>query len=138
MAKDLTDDMTRQQTALDSVNEALDFLASFERDTQPQFERETEHIIIDTYGSLSRKDPEEVPHTARENESCECSITIVQSGRERSLQPRFFRRNEIYKASEHSIVEQLSEELQKGSMKTKLDNFTSDGVECASLVILST
>ena len=50
---------------------------------QSQFERETEHAIIDTDGSLFRKDPQEVPHTARENESCECSITIVQSGRER-------------------------------------------------------
>ena len=77
MAKDLTDDMTRQQTTLDSVNEALDFLASFKRDTQSQSARETEHNL-NTDGYLFHKDPEEVPHTARENESCECLI-IKQS-----------------------------------------------------------
>ena len=125
------------------MNEALDFLASFELDTQSQSARETEHNL-NTDGSLFRKDPQEVPHTARENESCECSITKQSKAEENnSFSQRFpdemkSLTSPVLVASEHSIVEQPSEELQNGSMKTKLDNFTSDGVECASLVILST
>lgn len=66
MARDLTDDTTRQQSALDSVKKAFDFLASsFERDTQSQFEQETEHII-DTDGSLfSRRTSRGATHSKR-------------------------------------------------------------------------
>ena len=58
IAKDFIDDVARQQSALDSVNEALDFLASFEQYTQVE------------------QDPQDIPdrinevlaHTTKEND----------------------------------------------------------------------